>query len=383
MCSPDSKRIATNQTPFPSVAVMGAIIVFLGAATAAPSVASAASACSPFGDAPAQTYDHAVSTAPTCAGGALLGASSDPWSDSDHNPRYACEWTPSSTPSGSLPLIVYLHPSEDTADSAKNFTNLLDEINTANVSGDTSRPGFFLLAPQGRWTHHWYGTDPNATTGIDLKSTGWDNWYRQVSPAGDVTVNGVLYKENVDAASIDHFIAEVVATGKIDTNRIYVTGWSNGAAMAYLYGLNRPGVAAVAVYSAPDPLAAFDDPCEQTPVAGVASSFSQLQLLSPRTPTYQIHNACDISSLCPNGLRMEGRLGADGTPVTDVIIDGNQGQVHACNDSCGTDPNGTSAGDAALNPLWIAAGTLDHSRWPKQWTDAIYAFFRQHALNSR
>ena len=74
-------------------------------------------------------------------------------------------------------------------------------------------------------------------------------------------IGAALYRENVDAAAIDHFIAEEVTTDIADPNRIYVTGWSNGAAMALLYALNRPRVAAVAVYSAPDPFGAFDDPC--------------------------------------------------------------------------------------------------------------------------
>ena len=78
------------------------------------------------------------------------------------------------------------------------FTNLLDFLKTANVSDDPSRPGFILLAPQGRNTTHYY--PPPDRTG-----TGWDNWYRQFNPQGAVTVAGKTYAENVDAATIDHF----------------------------------------------------------------------------------------------------------------------------------------------------------------------------------
>src|SRR5439155_1470071 len=82
----------------------------------------------------------------------------------------------------------------------------------------------------------------------DDRGTGWDNWYRQLDKSGGaVTVDGVSYPQNVDAATIDHFIDEEVATGKVDTRRIYVTGWSNGAAMGFLYALSRRRIAAAAV----------------------------------------------------------------------------------------------------------------------------------------
>ncbi len=196
--------------------------------------------CGPFGDPPAKLIANVV---PRCTDGEVLG----PWNDSDGTPRYACLYQPPSpTPRRPLPLIVYLHPSLANADSVRRFTNLLDFLKTANVSDDPARPGFILLAPQGRNTTHYYSPP-------DRTGTGWDNWYRQFNPSGAVTAAGKSYPENVDAATIDHFIDAVEATGKVDRQRIYVTGWSNGGAMAYLYGLNRREIAAVGVYSAADP----------------------------------------------------------------------------------------------------------------------------------
>lgn len=55
---------------------------------------------------------------------------------------------------------------------------------------------------------------------------GWDEWYRNPT-------------DNLDALAIDHFLDEVVARGLVDTDRIYVFGWSNGAYMAALYGMWR------------------------------------------------------------------------------------------------------------------------------------------------
>src|SRR2546428_463903 len=91
----------------------------------------------------------------------------------------------------------------------------------------------------------------------DQRQPGWDNWSRNFDPSDAA--------ENVDAWAIDRFVAQQVASGRVDTNRIYVTGWSNGAAMGYIYGLSRPSIAAIAVYSAPDPFHAFKDPCPQVP----------------------------------------------------------------------------------------------------------------------
>jgi dienelactone hydrolase len=184
--------------------------------------------CTPFGDPPATLIE---STPPTCPGG---GARLGPWADPDGTPRWACLWKPSARSSRPRPLVVYLHPSLSTADGARTHTNLLSFIDRADLSGDPTLAGFVLLAPQGRNTTHHYPPP-------DAKGTGWDHWYRQFSPTGDVTVNGTLYPENVDAATLDHFIAELVATGGVDTRRIFLTGWSNGTSFAYEYALNRPG----------------------------------------------------------------------------------------------------------------------------------------------
>ena len=82
---------------------------------------------------------------------------------------------------------------------------------TADLSGDPARPGFIVVAPEGRATTHFYPAP-------DDQGSGWDNWYRQLDRRGrDLVVDGVTYAQNVDAATIDHFIDEVIATGKVDT----------------------------------------------------------------------------------------------------------------------------------------------------------------------
>lgn len=323
---------------------------------------AAKQSCGPFGNPPAKMIANIV---PQCSDGETLG----PWKDSDGTPRYACLYQPPpATPRKPLPLIVYLHPSLANADSVRKYTNLLDSLKTANVSNDPSQPGFILLAPQGRNTTHYYPLP-------DRTGSGWDNWYRQFNPEGAVTVAGKRYAENVDATTIDHFIAAVVATGRVDRSRVYITGWSNGGAMAYLYALNRPRIAAVGVYSAANPFQLGRDPCPQDPVAGAPADNRQLQVFNPRVPSYQVHNSCDIGGICPNALLLEKQLGTLGGSATDIIIDRNQRATTECSAACGSDPNG-----GVLNPFAAMVGMAHHIRWPRPWTAAILDFFRRHPL---
>ena len=340
------------------VAVLGSFLVCS---------AAAAEGCGPFGNAPRALVPNTTIT--TCSAGTTIG----PWLDGDGTPRYACLYEPASASAAKpLPLVVYLHPSLFTADTIPFATNLLAFRDSANVSGDPARPGFILLAPWGRATTHFY-PEP------DDQGTGWDNWYRQLEPSGGArVVAGTVYPQNVDAAAIDHFIAAEVATGKVDTKRIYVTGWSNGSAMGFLYALNRPQVAALAVYSAPNPFRAFDDPCPQTPVFGAPSSDAEVRLFNRRLPAYHIHNVCDIAGICPNGELLITQLVGVHAQVTDVIIDGSQVQVPMCDAGCGTNPDGDM--NFADNPRGYTEGSQNHARWPSSWTESMLDFFRMHPL---
>ena len=330
--------------------------------TAAQSVHAA---CGPFGNPPATPLG---AVKPACGNGELLG----PWKDGDGTDRYACLlYGPASRkPGRRLPLLVYLHPSLFGTWTLKH-TNLL-ELQGASMLGDGSAgSGYMVLAPQGRNTAHYYPWPDN-------RGIGWDNWYRQLSPAGDVKIGQTIYPENVDAATIDHFIAEAAHAGKVDTRRIYVTGWSNGAAMGLLYALNRPNVAAVAVYSGPDPFGALGDPCHQKPVGGAPANDREVRIYNPRVPVMTVHNACDIAGICPNAEKLVAELRVAGVGVEDVIVDSNGKRVDACADYCGADPNG---GLSLLHNPWAwLVGLRHHERWPSPWTPAMLEFFRAHPL---
>jgi len=360
---------ALKFTAFKLTGVKARVILFalvLAASSTQSGRAYAADSCTAWGDAPATLLADPVPACPE--GGSLLG----PWPDSDGTDRYACVWTPANvSQSTPLPMVVFLHPSLYTADVIA-YTNLLEYFNTAKLSAKARPRGYIVLAPEGRNTTHHYPTG-------DASGPGWDNWYRQFQSPATVPGNP---PENVDAEAIDHFIGVETATGGVDPDRIYMTGWSNGAAMAYIYALNRPNIAAISVYSSPDPWAFTDDLCEQTPVAGTPASISEIQIADPGVPTLQVHNACDLAAICPNTERMEGRLRMAGVATDDVII-GNpkkptdafyQHRTRQCIAQCGTNPDGDGTN---------LEGIYNHSRWPTKWTRAMLAYMRKHPLNTR
>lgn len=326
----------------------------------------AESQCGPFGDPPAEighgwVADSVSEHNPFCFGGKTLG----PWRDAEGTERYACLYEPTAASKRNpLPLVVFLHGSIFTADSIK-VTGL-----TSRVDKSDSAPGFILLAPEGRYTRHYYPA-PNVT------SLGWDNWYRQLSPSGNVTVSGTVYRENLDAAAIDHFVYEEIGTGKVDSNRIYLMGWSNGAAMALLYALDRPSVAAAAVYSAPNPFGAFDDPCPQTPVDREPLNKRQVQVFNPGVALMHVRNSCDIAGICPNAAGLADELRKLKVSLEDVILDWSGMPVKECDDSCGTDPmaNGT------IGFFGKFRGSMRHVLWPRSWTDRMLEFLERHPLH--
>jgi dienelactone hydrolase len=335
--------------------------------------------CNPFGNAPRPVepfFDDLWG--PTCIGQG--GRKMAEWQDSNGNTRESCLYLPKAASTDhKLPLVIYLHPSIAGPDMSLPITNVRAQLNTADLTGDPARAGFIMVAPYGRVTDRFY---PFPDQGM---SPGWDNWYRQVNPAGR-DIDGQHYVENVDIASIDHYVAEVLATGMVDTSRVYVMGWSNGSAMATLYVLNRPNIAAAAIYSSPDPFQAFDDPCPQMPVTTYPKDDTQLQLTAPQVPIYQIHNDCDIGGICPNSDLLASSL-ADhhaGT-MTMLMIDSFEEETGACLDACGTDPTAaySSAFDLQTdlaNLPGLTLGTLNHLRWPDVWTDSMFRFLRDHPL---
>jgi len=326
--------------------------------------------CNPFGDPQAQVdrgwfASFVAARSSACLGGTLLG----PWTDEFGDARNACLYEPPRAGErGPLPLVIFLHPSETSAYSVL-LTGLVGLIDKEALG--EGNPGFILLAPQGRYTKHFY-------PGYDSNALGWDNWYRQLSPAGAVAVGNATYDQNADAASIDHFVAEMLSRGQVDRQRIYVMGWSNGGAMALLYAMNRPWVAAAAVYSAPDPFSALFDVCTQNPVAGAPAGDGQARVFNPRVPLMHVRNDCDIEGICPNGSRFASRVRGLGGNIEDVIIGSSGLRVASCDVSCGTD----EMADGQIGTVAGLRAMARHMRWPAQWNQTMLNFLRRHPLGT-
>jgi hypothetical protein len=357
--------------------------------------------------------------------------------------------------------VVFLHPSGSWAspDTVTDNTTLLNYINDRGIINPDAT-GFILLAPGGRFTYHYYGTDPDYGSGLvqrdpatgrlavnqsayksaelsDEIGYGWDIWYRQTH-RHRIGVGHRSFGENLDAAAIDHFIAEVVAQGHVDPRRIYLAGWSNGGSMAYLYGLNRGRIAAIGVYSAANPWGGRNDPCQQTPSASAphpefqspssvlqtrslllpgassrititapASQWSPtpLRIHNRHVPTYQIHNYCDVGSSCPNVDLMEHLLAMQQVSTADRTINHNAALTPepsfnpdtanvsasmSCDLSCGSYTNGTFAGypDQSMDGLsnhmnWPDGDNTDPSDPSHRWMYELFAFFAAHPLGNR
>jgi predicted esterase len=339
------------------VALAVSLFAAIAIVVARPSSSAAATGCTPFGNPPQTLVSSPV---PMCTGGKLLG----PWNDSDGTPRYTCLYSPSAaSTSNPLPMLVWLHPSSVNADSITSTNILLFQNDFSLAPGTT---GFVVLTPEGRSTTHFYPAPDNS-------GPGWDNWYRQFAP-GVEKVGGQSFPENVDAATIDHFINVVQATGTVLTNKTFVSGWSNGSAMSYIYALNRPSVTSIAVYSAPDPFQAFNDPCPQTPVEDHPASNAEILVPNPKIRAYQVHNSCDIAGICPNSEMIISQVATIGAnPDVDVIINSLKQQVGFCDPLCGTDPNGSTSSIPGTS-----LGTLNHIEWPLTWTEPMLEFLAAH-----
>lgn len=190
--------------------------------------------------------------------------------------RTACLYVnPAASTSNPLPLIVWDQPSLTPIAGGLYVTHLLDTFTSASLNNENPHAtGYHILTVAGLYGSHQYPT-------YDRMGLGWDNWYRNTNRSDPAV--------NADVATHDAFISDVAATGLVDTKRIYMSGWSNGASFATFYAMSTPGIAAAAVYSAPDPYRDVFDQCPNIPNPQYA------------TPTLDIHNYCDIIGTCVSG----------------------------------------------------------------------------------
>ncbi len=255
--------------------------------------------------------------------------------------RYACLNYPDQADSMdySWPLIVYLHGSLVTPMSlytlGRNFFNLRNDF---KLSDNDTVKGFITLSPEGRIAKPWATDQPATGEGFH-----WDEWYRNPD-------------DNLDADAIDNFIDQVISDGKVDTSRIYVFGWSNGAYMTVLYSTWRSSrIAAMGQYAGANPWSR--DPCP------IPISYTR------QVPLFLMRNLCDALVPCETTNDWIDTLTVRNWPFKYHNLDA-FGEF-TTNDSCSTNPG--CSGDEGL---------VEHMRWPEKTSlEFMLEYFRFHPLN--
>ncbi len=204
--------------------------------------------------------------------------------------RHSCVYRPPGVSASSTrPLVLWFHPGGDgTADTLSEQTHLLQKAEQFNLSGDPARPGFVLVAIQGR--------NLRFPTLAARDGHHHDFYFRDLASPST----------NPDIANADSVIDTLVSDGIVDTNRIYVMGWSNGAFFAQMYAIARhetrtPGgneVAAASVFGAGDPFNSIRwDPFNERGYSGNPSC----QLTSypvSSVPMDLVYRSCDAAVGC-------------------------------------------------------------------------------------
>lgn len=292
------------------------------------------SGCDQYGAFPIRTVEP-VTQPLVCADGVQLSFAQD------NVIRYACLNYPGQADSFDYkwPLIIYLHGSLTTPESlysdGKDFFDLRDDT---QLSDNPCVRGFIILSPEGRIAKPYNGDDPATGEGFH-----WDEWYRNP-------------EKNLDAQAIDHFLDTVISLGKVDTNRIYVYGWSNGAFMTVLYSTWRSDrIAAMGQY-------AGANPWDRTPCP-ISISYTK------QVPLFLLRNLCDKLVPCYETNEWIDTLSARNWPFVYYSLDaaGYITSQDSCSTLIGCDAN---------------RGLAEHLRWPRMDPfKEMLEFFKLYSLN--
>jgi dienelactone hydrolase len=256
---------------------------------------------------------------PPCRGAQVLE-----WKDAEGSPRYACVVAPPGVETRApLPLIVFFHDPGDDPSSVDKKTALRKSGAVYALSGDPAHTGFVVLAPQGR--------------------------HLQGGKHGSIFDTGYTGPDNVDVATVDHFIAELDEKGLVDHRRVYTLGASYGGHMAATYAMMRADrVAAFAAFATDAPGAAWS--CG-----------------GPPPPALVVYRACDGFFSCESVERwLRARDAAQAETAWLRLGAGNEEEP-----SCAT-----------RNTCTRQRSEANHHRWPKGREGDILAFFARHALGA-
>lgn len=155
------------------------------------------------------------------------------------------------------------------------------------------------------------------------------------------------------------FIDTAIALAKdrvpVDARRVFMSGWSNGAAMAMFYALNTDGIAGTSVYSAPDHRDS-QNPCTQVPRPKAA------------TPTQDIYNYCDLFGISKTGKYFYDDLRKRGPrlPVSFLVVDTLTTELKSRDGDAKCDP-------VCQSVCGLTEGTIAHQCWPQTRNSDIFA----------
>ena len=291
--------------------------------------------------------------------------------------RHACIRRPAGASSSSTrPLVLWFHPGGNgSADLAATETDLINKSNAFDLTDDPNRPGFILVSVQGR--------NLRFPTAAPRDGHHHDFYFRDTdSPS-----------TNPDIANADQLIDNIVQEGIVDTDRIYVMGWSNGAFFSQLYAIARNVtptadgnvIAAASVFSAASPFGdiSWDPFNEEVYTDNPSCSISTLDSDVPILIVYRTSDAavaCDaqqamcfdtepgyttdawISQATQAGLNVNGILLGGLESNTPVPLDA---IATACTDYSNICP----IGNCSNNPFGDnCLSIVNHARWP----DGVY-----------
>ncbi len=312
----------------------------------------------------------------TTAGGRTIFDDGAPigWTDFQGTPHYACQFRPTgASPASPRPLLVWMHGGGGgLASDLYNLTTIRAKAQSYDLSNDPARPGFFVLAVQGR-NLHYPTTSPRDGHHHDF-------YYRDLtSPSG-----------NPDMAHVDSLIDQLAASGDVDTNRIYMMGWSNGGFFSQMYAIARHTtatsgghrIAAAAVYTAADPFNNTNS--EQTPSCRLDP------YPTSTVPIFLVSRSCDIvacNEAQADDLRAEGLAIDPGHVVQTWLADlGSRAQNPNASWRIVSGLGTTVSACSSASLCSAGAGLVNHARWPDGVADqsgidhepAMLDFLRNH-----
>jgi poly(3-hydroxybutyrate) depolymerase len=170
--------------------------------------------------------------------------------DHDGLVRHYLIHVPATLPPGPRPLVLALHPSNS---NAAQFRSGSAPASAGEWDRKADAGGFLLVYPNGTAQASWSGFGPAPATDLTSPPTITDSsgapvaarfWNSYAFTATDGTVGPGSGVD--DAGFLAALIGRISADHAVDADRVYITGFSNGAMMTNTFAILRPDLVAAA-----------------------------------------------------------------------------------------------------------------------------------------